>query len=55
MPRTKRAQRSRHGLLKNGARPPEYAIWKAMIQKCCNERCAEYKSYGARGVTVCAR
>ena len=55
MLRTKHAQRSRHGLLKNGERPPEYAIWKAMIQKCFNERCAEYKSYGARGVTVCPR
>ena len=40
-------------MLKNGQRPPEYAIWKAIVQKCYNERSADYKNYGGRGISVC--
>ena len=31
----------------------EYDIWKQMKQRCFNSRCAAYKYYGARGITVC--
>jgi hypothetical protein len=56
MPRIKRTQgKGRHGLLKDGARPPEYAIWKTMIQRCSNPSCAEFKSYGALGIRVADR
>jgi hypothetical protein len=55
MTRTKHVERSSHGYLKNGAHPPEYAIWKMMIQRCRNPNYAEYKNYGARGVEVCDR
>jgi hypothetical protein len=44
-----------HGYLKGGNCPPEYWIWSAMIQRCCNRSCREYAWYGARGITVCGR
>ena len=34
---------------------PEYKIWTAMKQRCSNSKCPEYKNYGARGISVCAR
>ena len=55
MTNIKHVERSRHGLLKNGARPREYALWKMMIQRCCNPNSVEFKNYGARGVQVCDR
>lgn len=33
----------------------EYRIWRAMRQRCENERNPAYKNYGARGITVCKR
>lgn len=30
-----------------------YWAWKSMKQRCLNPRCAAYKNYGARGITVC--
>ena len=44
------ASRIRHGLHKT----PEYAAWAAMIQRCENQKCGEWKNYGARGIKVCA-
>ncbi len=38
-----------------GAKPPEYAIWKMMNQRCSNPDNAEFKHYGARGIRVCER
>jgi hypothetical protein len=32
-----------------------YYIWAAMIQRCTNPRCAAWKDYGGRGISVCAR
>lgn len=31
------------------------AIWYAMVRRCHNPRCREYKWYGARGIRVCRR
>lgn len=31
----------------------EYKIWTQMKQRCHNKNCANYKNYGAKGVTVC--
>jgi hypothetical protein len=33
----------------------EYSSWQAMIKRCTNPSATEYKYYGARGVSVCAR
>lgn len=44
------ASRTKHGMHKS----PEYAAWAAMIQRCGNPRCQEWKNYGARGIAVCA-
>lgn len=30
-----------------------YGIWHGMIQRCSEPKCAAYKYYGARGVSVC--
>ena len=34
---------------------PEYKAWEAMIQRCYNPNCRNYKDYGKRGITVCDR
>ena len=34
---------------------PERHAWEAMLQRCNNEKCPNYKNYGARGITVCER
>lgn len=34
---------------------PEHAAWRNLKQRCHNPKCKEYKSYGARGITVCDR
>jgi len=33
----------------------EYNIWKAMIDRCTNEKHRSYDNYGGRGITVCDR
>lgn len=33
----------------------EYRTWSSMIQRCTNPRARNYKHYGGRGITVCAR
>ena len=40
-----------HGQWRN----PVYEVWKTMRQRCLNPKCQKYPSYGARGITVCAR
>lgn len=44
-------ERSMHGLTGT----PEYSVWSAMIQRCTNPKNAQYKWYGARGISVCER
>lgn len=34
-------------------RKKTYAIWNAMIGRCYNKKSKAYKTYGAKGVTVC--
>src|SRR5229473_3869769 len=34
---------------------PTYYIWAAMIQRCTNPKNRDWRLYGARGITVCAR
>ena len=47
--------KERHGLLKDGDRPPEHGIWKMMIQKCYNPDSGEFKNYGTCDIRVCDR
>ena len=42
---------TKHG--KTGTR--EFTSWQQMLQRCYNPRHANYKDYGARGITVCER
>lgn len=44
-----RESRIKHGMCNS----PEYIAWAAMIQRCTNANCAEWKNYGARGISVC--
>jgi hypothetical protein len=41
----------RHGL----TRGSEYTTWRAMLGRCRNPKATNYRWYGARGITVCAR
>jgi hypothetical protein len=40
---------------KNLSRSSTYGIWKAMIQRCYDKKCNNYRTYGSRGITVCDR
>ncbi|ECO0419392.1 hypothetical protein DFV33_04705 [Salmonella enterica subsp. enterica serovar Bareilly] len=40
-----------HGL----SRSPEYGVWNAMINRCCNSNSANFGNYGGRGISVCER
>lgn len=42
---------TKHGKCKH----PDYWIWQAMWQRCTNKKKKHYKSYGARGISVCKR
>jgi Helix-turn-helix len=51
-----RAIREMHGLSHtNGKRTPEHRLWLNIRNKCNNPNTPDYKYYGARGITVCAR
>lgn len=41
----------RHGMCNH----PEYHAWANMIQRCENPKKPEFKNYGGRGISVCAR
>src|SRR5262245_54556701 len=32
----------------------EYAVWRAIISRCENPTCREYKWYGKRGIKICS-
>jgi hypothetical protein len=36
-------------------RSNEYQSWSAMLYRCLNSACKDYKWYGGRGITVCER
>ena len=40
-----------HGMSKSAI----YSIWDSMIQRCYNPKRRDFKSYGAKGITVCDR
>lgn len=44
-----------HGLARQGLEHPLYGLWVGMHRRCKSESRKEFKSYGARGITVCAR
>lgn len=43
----------KHGL--SAAKPPEYGVWQAMVQRCTNPNNQAFHCYGGRGITVCNR
>lgn len=47
MPRKQSTKRWRHS--------KEYNAWLAMKQRCYNPKCASYRNYGGRGISVCSR
>lgn len=46
-----RQQATTHGM----SYSPEHQAWRDMIQRCRNPRCRNWKNYGARGISVCAK
>jgi hypothetical protein len=34
---------------------PEYNVWEAIVQRCCNPNNQTYPGYGGRGITICDR
>jgi hypothetical protein len=44
----------RHGHVIGRRRSPTLNAWTNMIERCTNPRRADYRYYGARGITVCA-
>lgn len=47
--------RIKHGFARKGAIRTEWHIWQQMKHRCENPNCPEYKNYGGRGISVCAR
>ena len=45
----------KHGHGKDSGRSPTYGSWQAMKDRCLHPHRAEFKWYGAKGVTVCER
>ena len=33
---------------------PLYGVWNGMKQRCCNPNNHKFKTYGARGISVCS-
>lgn len=44
-----RARLTKHGK----SNTPIHRVWRAMIERCENANCKDYKNYGARGIYVC--
>lgn len=44
-----------HGFSSRKARHPLYGVWASMRCRCNNPRASNYRYYGARGISVCAR
>ena len=45
---------TKHGVSGRNGKPeaPEYASWRAMINRCCQPGSSRYRRYGGRGITV---
>jgi hypothetical protein len=50
-----RARNYRHGHKPANGYSPEYLSWVTMIARCENKNNPNYKEYGARGISICAR
>jgi hypothetical protein len=44
-----------HGAKRGGKVLPEYSVWIMAKQRCHNPKNRQYKDYGGRGITMCAR
>lgn len=44
-----------HGEHSNGKQSKEYTVWLNMKQRCSNDKIAQFKDYGGRGIKVCKR
>ena len=48
--------RDTHWIVTHGkSKTPEHYVWRAMRQRCLNPKCKAYRTYGARGITICER
>lgn len=47
------ARQTKHGHCAGGRPSSEYSTYREMIERCYNQKCEEYKNYGARGIIVC--
>jgi hypothetical protein len=54
-PRTRDHGNVTHGYARVGPKPAEYITWTLMKQRCGNPKGQNFKYYGGRGITVCAR
>lgn len=45
----------RHGHAKKDKISAVYQIWCSIIQRCTNPKCAGWKNYGGRGISICER
>jgi hypothetical protein len=43
----------KHGHNRTAKRSPTYNSWAHMIQRCTNEKSANYRYYGGRGISIC--
>lgn len=50
-----RQQRKSCGCDRRAKFPPEYSVWKGMIQRCLVSSHKFYKNYGGRGILICER
>jgi hypothetical protein len=46
---------SKRNFIHGHGRTPTHAIWSAMVNRCYNEGCKEFKWYGGKGIWVCDR
>lgn len=42
-----------HGATSGREQTRAYRVWRGILTRCLNPRCASYGSYGGRGITVC--
>lgn len=50
------ARNLKHGLKYRGSPAPEhYGIWTHIKDRCQNPDCKQYRDYGGRGITICAK
>lgn len=50
-----RGEKIIHGFDRHGRRHPIYTAWAGMKDRCYRKKCAGYKNYGGRGISVCEK